>query len=125
MLSLNDIKHILAEIRYKDWNFDVIQGPNTAYDWPSVSPMLRVRFTDPETGVTQKGRKWVLSYHMTKSEVVLTALKAVLTAEEHEARELFRYRGSKIFNPHINVDKLVELTKKLENLDVRNEPVAL
>ena len=118
MLTLNEIKQIVAEIRYKDWNFDVI-----AFD--QTNPLLRVRFTDPETGETQKGRKWVISYHMTKSELVLTALKAVLTAEEHEAREIFRYRGSKIFNPHINVDKMVELTRKLENLDIRDNSVAV
>lgn len=124
MLTFEDIKHIVAEIRYKDWNFDVIEGPNTFYDWPS-NPLLRVRFRDPITGNTQKGRKWVISYHMTKSEVVLTAFKAVITAEEHEARELFRYRGSKIFNPHIDVDKMVELTRKLENLDIREKSVAV
>lgn len=124
MLTLSDIKHIVAEIRYKDWNFDILEGRNDIADWPT-SPMLRVRFTDPESGEIQKGRKWLLSYHMTKSEVVLTALKAVLTAEEHESRELFRYRGSKIFNPHIDVDKMVELTRKLENLDLRDNSVAV
>lgn len=123
MLTLNDIKHIVAEIRYKDWNFDIIEGPNDVQDWPT-NPSLRVRFIDPENGSTQKGRKWLLSYHMTKSEVVLTALKAVLTAEEHESRELFRYRGAKIFNPHIDVDKMVELTKKLDNFDLRESAIS-
>lgn len=56
-----------------------------------------------------KGRKWLLSSHATKTEVVYTALKAVLAAVEHEAREQFRYRGVTICDPHIHVDDLVVL----------------
>lgn len=52
------------------------------------------------------GRKWLLSEHMTESEVVLTALKAALTAEEHEARENFRYNGKQVFNPHPSIKAL-------------------
>jgi len=55
------------------------------------------------------GRKWRLSYHMTESEVVKTALKAVLAAAEHEALEQFKYKGETIFDPHINVDDLLRL----------------
>lgn len=58
---------------------------------------------------TCRGRKWWLSEHMTKSEVIQTALAAVLMIEEHEAREMFRYQGHPIFGPHYNVDHLVGL----------------
>lgn len=51
---------------------------------------------------------------MVKSEVVATAMKAVLAAEEHEARELFKYRGKAIFNPHIDVDALAGVCEKVE-----------
>lgn len=69
------------------------------------------------------GRKWYLSEHMTESEVVMTALKACLTFEEHEAREAFRYRGAAVAGPHLNVVDLVELIRsgQLRN-DVREEP---
>lgn len=74
---------------------------------------LQVQFIAPDvaTGETQVfgGRKWRLSMHMTQSEIVQTALKAVLTAEEHEARELFLYRGRPVFGPHVNVERLWEL----------------
>jgi hypothetical protein len=40
---------------------------------------------------------------------VRTALKAVLTAEEHEARERFLFRGRAIFGPNIDVDGLREV----------------
>jgi hypothetical protein len=41
----------------------------------------------------QKSRKWLLSAHMTKTEIVNTAWFAVKTAIEHEAREEFFYQG--------------------------------
>ena len=65
-----------------------------------------------------KGRKWYLSPYMTHSELIQTALAAVLAIEEHEAREAFRYKGQAVFGPHFNAEALVELCKK-ESLDVR------
>ena len=65
-----------------------------------------------------KGRKWLLSYHMTRSEVVQTALKAVLTAQEHEVREGFRYKGLPVYSPHIDVNHLYGLAK-MEAFDYR------
>lgn len=60
----------------------------------------------------QSGRKWYISKHMVRSEIVQTAFKAVLTACEHEVRERFLYRGKPIFGPHFDVDRLVELCEK-------------
>ena len=58
---------------------------------------LQVQFMgeDVETGKVelQKCRKWVLSYHMTETEIVNTAFKAIQAAEDHEIREFFRYKG--------------------------------
>lgn len=56
----------------------------------------------------------MLSPNMTKSELVQTAMKAVLAAEEHEAREHFRYRGKCIFGPHIDVDGLLAVCDDLD-----------
>lgn len=55
------------------------------------------------------GRKWTISDHMTRSEVVQTIFKALLTWWEHEVRESFKYMGQAIFGPHIDVLQLVEL----------------
>ena len=108
-------RQILADISYRDWTFHVGRDGERCY--------LQVRFEelDPETGRVEPwgGRKWFLSPHMTRSEVVQTALKAVLTAEEHEARERFRYRGRAIFGPHYDVDRLWELAGDRDHQDVR------
>lgn len=57
------------------------------------------------------GRWWRLSPHMVPQEIVQTMFKAVLTALEHEAREQFLYKGVSVFDPHYDLDQLVELRK--------------
>lgn len=71
---------------------------------------------------TQKGRKWKISEHMTDSEIVGTIFKAVLTFEEHEVRERFKYQGQPIFNSHYDVNSLAELCRA-KAFDIRKEPV--
>lgn len=116
MLSYGDIDDIVTKCAFGEWKFKVGRGGDHAY--------LQVGFDAPcaRTGKVEfrVGRKWRLSDHMTKSEVVHTALKAVLTAVEHEAREKFTYRGKPIFGPHFNVDKLVELCETGEHEEVRS-----
>lgn len=105
-MTLDETREILKTIAYKDWRFHL--GEHKGVRW------LQLRFNAPDsvTGKphAQHGRKWLLSEHMTKSEIVLTAFKAVLTAEEHEIREAFKYFGQAIFNPHINVDQFLEIS---------------
>lgn len=68
----------------------------------------------------QSSRKWYLSRWMTESELVQTAFKAALTAEEHECRERFTYRGNRIFNPHISVRALMTVCADEDVRDERN-----
>lgn len=56
----------------------------------------------------QTGRKWFLSPHMTKSELVRTLFMAILAVVEHETRELFTYKNTAIFGPHIDIEALRE-----------------
>ena len=64
-----------------------------------------------ETGAEEpwSGRKWLLQRHMTNSEVVQTAFKAILTAHEHEARELFLYRGQPVMMGHFDLEQVATL----------------
>jgi hypothetical protein len=38
-----------------------------------------------------------------------------MTAEEHETREVFRYRGRAIFGPHLSVEALWEIAEIQEH----------
>jgi len=104
-LSLTDVRLLLHEVRYKDgWRFRA-EPLGDGY-------FLQVAFDAPDNDVPgsapaeQRGRKWYVSPHMTRSEVVQTAFSAIRWAEEHEMRELFTYRGQRIFGPHFNVGAL-------------------
>ena len=66
------------------------------------------------------GRKWRLSPHMTRSEVVRTAFMAVLAAEEHEVRENFRLNGQAVFGPHLGVEDLFHVA--LRGAENRRKP---
>lgn len=87
---------------------------------------LQVGAEDGTCNVTGKpvrwsGRKWLLSEHMTDGEIIQTALKAVLAAHEHEAREQFLFKGQAIFDPHYDLVKLVRLRSAEDALSERAE----
>lgn len=98
---------LLAAVAYKDWSFLVRETIGEV--------ILQVAFTEADTvtgeRTRQYGRKWRLGDHMTDSEIVQTALAAVLAAEEHEAREKFLFEGEAIFGPHFDVRDLVRFAR--------------
>jgi hypothetical protein len=100
-MSLTEIHALIATLAYKNWEF---------YVGVDRSAYLQVRFDMPcaKTGEIQRqhGRKWLLSEHMTKTEIVRTAFLACLQAEIHEAHEHFKYRGRDVFNTHMHIDML-------------------
>lgn len=104
--NLARIRSILSCVDYKEWGFVLSQDVGgRAY--------LQVSFVAPCSVSSeikeQKGRKWWLSPYMTETEVVATAKKAVLAAEEHEILERFKYKGRLIYNPHFKVEDLIKL----------------
>ena len=106
VMTFDDFMSILEDIHHPGLTIEVIDAATHLY--------LQVRCDEGVCNVTGKplgwkGRKWLLSKHMTRGEVVQTAFKAVMTAMEHETREQFKYRGQAIFDPHYDVDRLAEL----------------
>ena len=136
----------IKQIEYKDWTYNLIETIGGAY--------LQITFITTERDgtykdlwcernighdahvpdcyveipkwkrVTQFCRKWRLENEFTTSDIVKTAWIATLSAEEHEAREIFKYKGASVFGPHVDVDALVDLVKMKKNLDLRDEVMA-
>lgn len=104
-MTIAEIRAITDEIKYLDWVLLIEDIDHSMH--------LKWAFHD-DNGVLWHSRKWLLSEHMTRSEIVQTALKAVLTAAEHEAREKFKYKGHAVFGPHISVERLLEACVELE-----------
>lgn len=119
MMRADQVREVLALCHFPGYTF-AMYGTFAADEGPTY---LQARFDAPCTTAgdmqPQSTRKWLLSPHMTRSEIVQTAFKCVLTAVEHEAREGFRYRGQCIFGPHFDVEALVAL-RKADLLDVRS-----
>ena len=109
---------ILALVGFPGYSFRVVgmfDGRMPTYLQASFLAPCNVAGGAPQL---QRTRKWLLSAHMTRGELVQTAFKCVLTSMEHEAREQFTYRGAPIFGPHFDVD---ELAARLPVNDARAE----
>jgi hypothetical protein len=104
MMTIEDMEAILASCKAPEITFLVKPTDSCVY--------LQVQFTAWDTADRSKpaaewrGRKWSLSPHMTRSELIRTAFMAYHAALEHEARESFTYDGRAVFGPHIDVDVL-------------------
>lgn len=120
-LTLADIAEVVRVCSYDPWVF-VFKPFANATQVSDSHAVLQVEFTAlnrwDKTEQVQRGRKWMLSTDMTRNEVVQTCFLAVLTAQEHEVREQFRYRGRAIFNPHWNPDSLYDFAHA-RHLDLR------
>ncbi len=109
--ALKQAVAVMEQVTFPGYSFEVV-GDFT------VPTYLQAKFSAPYTGPDGKPtgvttlhhtRKWLLSKWMTRSELVQTAFKCVLTSVEHEAREQFTYRDVPVFGPHFNVEELVAI----------------
>lgn len=110
-LSDRRLKQIAKQITYrKGWRLtlsDASVGKRPYIQWSFMAACTK-------TGKVSEvsSRKWLLSRWMTESELVYTAYKAALAAEEHESREFFRYQGKRILNPHLDVKALMKVCEQ-------------
>jgi hypothetical protein len=105
-MTFYQLHDIVAEVSYKPgwWVSTGFMNDGFYLQWRFQAPDHTALVLDEQEW---GGRKWYVSPHATRSEVVQTLLKAALAAEEHEAREQFRYKGVAIFGPHHDVEALV------------------
>jgi hypothetical protein len=116
-VSLETLREILSHLSYRNCSF--VCG--TSICNMSKDPIglkssfwLQVQYPVVEKGVarTAFARRWIVEPDSTPWQIVATAFKAVLTVEEHEARESFLYKGAAVFYPHHDLEELVELRHK-------------
>lgn len=105
--TLESIQALLDYIQCMNYRFTVLPKDD------GFLVQLRYFDKDIDTGeeTEQATRKWYVSSHSVDSEIVRTAFKAVMTSLEHIAREKFLYKDVAIFNPHFDVEKLVEFAR--------------
>ena len=108
------------------WVVGVVLKAGIPYSDLFAGGAVFVRVGDPngKCNVTGKplpwwGRKFYISPHMTDGEIVQTVFLACKVAMEHELREQFLYKGQAIFDPHYDIEKLVELRSREDALGER------
>lgn len=115
MMTYHEMLHIVNECRFTHEDGLGVRfkndGPNQ-YFVQLVHSGLPAEYSN--------GRKWRISPHMTKSEIVATVFKAYLSWVEHEARESFQFRGQSIFGPHFDVDALWKMAAERQNYEYRD-----
>lgn len=115
----NKVQAVLNRITtmgaWKHWMFDLRTNDQGLY--------FQVRFKEhcvrSGRDVMQSCRKWMLSEHMTDSEIVQTVFLAVKTATEHELRESFLFDGQPVFGPHFDLARFAEILERDEMRDAR------
>jgi hypothetical protein len=63
---------------------------------------------------TGHGGKAYLSEHATDSELVGTVFALYKSYVEHEARETFTWQGRRVYGPHMDVDALWEVARRVD-----------
>ena len=106
--TIQRTREILSCVQYKDWTLCV--GLDSKLDFsPYLEWRASVRCVHTGKVVTLTSRKRYLWDGITESELVRLAFDTALAMESHEAHENFRYCGQRVFNPHINVRRLLEI----------------
>ncbi len=72
-----------------------------------------------------KSGKRSLSPHMCRQEVVGVVFGLIKDAEEHEAREWFRYQGASIYNPHLDPDVLARVARRADSFVFRSDAMGM
>jgi hypothetical protein len=109
-MKLEEMKAVVAECKF--WGYTLLVRETHG------GIVLQAGYDDLDVNTSkpcwQVTRKWLLSPFATKSEIVQTAFKCVLTSMEHRTREGFLYRGKRIYGPHFDVDALHAICDKLD-----------
>lgn len=107
-----DVQH---EVCYKP-GYRLLLKPDTpemGSRWYFQVEADRVDAITGQPGVGRGGKAY-LSPHACRSELVQTAFGLFKAYEEHEAREFFKYRGRRVFGPHLHVEALWAIAEMTE-----------
>lgn len=104
-MNIEQVAAIVKDISYKPgWVSHVyVLGDSTVLYYTADVTCI---YTGEQ--VTLTGTHSVIGPWMSRGELVRTAYRAILSLEMHELQERFRYKGVRVFNPHISMDALLE-----------------
>ena len=120
-MKIDEMQSIVAACSYKPGWVIQLHTEDRPYIQIAATTPCSVSGQD----VAWKSGKTYLSLHMCRQEVVSAVYGAIEKAELHEVREFFRYRGSSIFNPHLDPDVLAEVARYSSNFNLREHAMSM
>ena len=117
-LTLSRVRAALEGVTFGNHSFQVEEIPSGFHLW--IAGIEKDTYSGEPA--LQEGRKWYISHHCTPSDVVRTAFKAVATWAEHEAREEFRYKGVRVFSPHMDIESMTNRARQAEESELAKTP---
>ena len=103
--ELSTLEQTIAEIdaEYQGRKFQIFHGK----DW------LQVGTERPDTNTSEmglgKGGKTIIPENATPNQIVKIVYGLILAYVKHEASEGFKWKGKRVFNPHLKVDALYDI----------------
>ncbi len=124
-MNFEEMKEVVSTITYKP-GMDL----NCLWDNASNRAYLQLWVENGVCAVTGLPAPWrsgklYLSKHMTRQEIVGKAFSVIKSAEGHEMREWFRYRGRSIYNPHLDPDALWDIAGAADNFMEREDNASM
>ena len=126
-MDVEEIADIIRAITYKKgWYFNLDISGSRLYVQVCIDTDCEIAYDMiAKKNIAWKGGKHFLSSHMCRQEIVGTVFGAIRSAEEHEMKEWFRYKGASIYNPHLDPDALANLASKIKNFNVRENAMTM
>jgi hypothetical protein len=106
---------LVADIELPE-NFRVVLDRDKQVEGGRLYLQIACMRPDTFTGQMGEGRggKAYLTPHAADSELVGCVFGLYKSYVEHEARETFLYRGRRVFGPHIDVNALWEVARRID-----------
>lgn len=128
-MTLTEMTQLVRDCTYKPgWSIWLHLEGDRPYLQLGVSSISDASLDSAKRDGTRtpwRSGKRYLSLHMCRQEVVGAVFALIRDAEEHEAREWFRYRDRSIFNPHLDPDALADLAGKAVSFNVRENAMSM
>ena len=117
-MKLSELSFLLGyDVKCFDYVFDADPVGSELYK-QTYGFLVWATYMEPDvtsndkTPVKQTTRSWFIPHNSTRTQVVQTCFKLVLTSMEHRAREAFTYKGKRVLSPHMQVDNVFETMKE-------------
>lgn len=98
-ITVESVQEILDDISVygNEWEWKAEAAGDRVFIY---AEFYTIDASDPSRKWQFRTREWLIQKDSTVGMIVRTVWLAVLVAQEHEAREWFRYKGEQVMHPH-------------------------